>query len=96
MKNGFLVKQHGDDLYFDLNERGQRDFASTVQSVFERIVIEELEDAMHTIERDFLEKAWKWSYQALSWWVDAHVKSNTVVQNYCVPVYVPSSQGIVV
>ena len=34
------VKQHGDDLYFDLNERGQRDFASTVQSVFERIVIE--------------------------------------------------------
>ena len=50
------VKQHGDDLYFDLNERGQRDFASTVQSVFERIVIEELEDAMHTIERDFLGK----------------------------------------
>ena len=49
------VKQHGDYLYFDLNERGQRDFFYS-SVVFGRIVIQQLEDAMRIIG-DFLEKS---------------------------------------
>ena len=90
------VRRHGEDLYFDLNERGQRDFASTVQSVFETIVIEELEDAMHLVERDFHERNMEVAIEGivLVGGCALNVKANTVVQNYFrVPVYVPSSPG---
>ena len=79
-----------------MNERGQRDFASTVQSVFERIVIEQLEDAMRIIERDFLEKSMEVAVSGiiLVGGCALNVKANTVVQNYFrIPVYVPSSPG---
>jgi carbamoyltransferase len=73
-----------------LNERGQRDFAATVQSAFENIVIEEVRGALDMLDQ--LQQPAE--HLVIVGGCALNVRVNTILQNkFRLPVYVPSSPG---
>ena len=76
----------------DLDERGQRDFAATAQSVFEEIVADEVAEAMAVVRGE--EPNVVVTSLIVTGGCALNVRANTVLQNrFGLPVYVPSSPG---
>lgn len=72
---------------FGIDERGQRDFAATAQSVFEEIVVEEVAEAIALVDGVV-------AGLVITGGCALNVRANTVLQNrFRLPVYVPSSPG---
>ena len=76
----------------DLDERGQRDFAATAQSVFEEVVVDEIGEAIKLVEQE--DSRALVSSLVVTGGCALNVRANTVLQNrFRIPVYVPSSPG---
>eukprot|EP00946_MAST-07B_sp_MAST-7B-sp1_P001865 g1865.t1 len=99
LKEGIYDTRHGagmpalrQQLLQDLDERGQRDFAATAQSVFEEIVVDEVAEAIELLHRD--EPHAVVASLVVTGGCALNVRANTVLQNrFQMPVYVPSSPG---
>jgi carbamoyltransferase len=93
------IDQDEEEILIAVDERGERDFAATVQHVFENIVVKELSGAIAELNEQFRNHRGERVLPPVSSLVlvggcALNVRVNTVVQNrFNFPVYVPSSPG---